>query len=147
MIACDVRKHPTTLADATRAYAKATIPSVLFLIGENEKMAKELQTTKRGGEPVTTYAHAELRKAILDEISSLEIVMRVLYSRFGTVHKTVVHLNGWQQRCARRACILSKLHAVVDYMQTWAMRYKGAPLHLLKMMKPKAVELKARIRS
>ena len=99
-------------------------------------MDKELQTTKQGGELVTTYAQTELRKEILDEVLSLDTVMQALYSKFGTVHKVVVHLNGWQHRCARRARILSNLHAAVDYMQTWTMRYKGVPLHLPKMMKP-----------
>ena len=87
----------------------------------------------------------ELKKEILDEVLSLDIVMRALYSKFGTMHNAVIHLNGWQQRCARRARILSNVHVVVDYMQTWMMRYKGAPLHLPKMMKPGAVDLKARI--
>ena len=48
----DVHKHPTILADATRAYVKATSSSVRFLIAENERMAKELQTAKQGGELV-----------------------------------------------------------------------------------------------
>jgi len=39
----DVRRHPTALADATKAYAKATKSSVRLLIDENECMAKELQ--------------------------------------------------------------------------------------------------------
>jgi len=42
---------------------------------------------------------------------------------------------------------MTNLHAVVDYMQEWTMRYKGAPLHLPKMMKFSAVELKAHIQS
>ena len=50
MIVSDVHKHPTALADATRAYVEATSSSVRFLIAENERMAKELQTTKQGGE-------------------------------------------------------------------------------------------------
>lgn len=69
--------------------------------------------------------------------------MRALYSRVGIVHKAVVHLNGWQQCCARRAHILSNLHTSIDHMQTWTMKYKGAPLHFPKMMKPMEVELKA----
>lgn len=71
--------------------------------------------------------------------------MRTLYSRFVTVHKSIVHHNSWKQCYARRARVLSNLHTIVDRMQTWAMRYKGAPLHLPKMMKPKAIDLKARI--
>ena len=61
-----MRKHPTALANATRAYAEATISSVLFLIAENEKMAKELQTTKQGGELVIASTREELKKAILN---------------------------------------------------------------------------------
>jgi len=147
VIMSDVRKHPTTLADATRAYVEATSSSVHFLIAENKWMAKELQMAKKGGELITMSAWVELKKAILDEVLSLETVMQALYSKFGIVHKAVVHLNGWKQRSARRACILSNMHTVVDYMQTWTMRYKGAPLHLPKMMKPIAIELKACIQS
>ena len=147
MIVSNVCKHPTTLADATKAYVEDTSLSVRFLIAEDERMAKELQTAKQGGEQVTTFAKAELKREILNEVSYLEIVMRMLYSRFGNVHKSVVHLNGWQQCCGRRACILSDLHTVVDRMKTWTMRYKGSPLHLLKLMKPKAVELKECISS
>lgn len=39
------------------------------------------------------------------------------------------------------------LHAIVDYMQTWTTRYKGAPLHLPEMMKANTIELKAHIQS
>ncbi len=42
---------------------------------------------------------------------------------------------------------MEKLHVVVDYIQKWMMRYKGAPLHLPKMLKAIAVELKACIQS
>ena len=96
LIVSDMRKHPIALADATRAYAKATSSSVHFLIAENRLMAKELQTTKQGGERVTASARAELNKEILDEVSSLETVMWVLYSKFGTMHKKVLDINSWQ---------------------------------------------------
>jgi len=69
--------------------------------------------------------------------------MRAFYSMFGTVHKAVVHLNGWQQQCDRRARTLSNLRTTIEYMQTQKMRYKGAQLHFPKMMKPKLIELKA----
>lgn len=45
-----VCKHPTTLVDATRAYAEATSSNVRFFIVENKRMAKELQVTKQEGE-------------------------------------------------------------------------------------------------
>lgn len=96
---------------------------------------------------VTTSAKAELKKVTLDEVSSLEIVMWTLYSRFGTVHKAVVHHNSWQQHYVRIARILSNLHIVVDRMQTWTMRYKESLLHYPKMMNPMAVELKAHFQS
>lgn len=50
----DVNKHPSTLVDATKAYAEAINSSVIFLIAENEHMDKELQVAKKGGEKVTT---------------------------------------------------------------------------------------------
>ena len=53
---CDVHKHLATFADATRVYAEATSSIFLFLIVENEKMVKELQMAKEGGELVTTSA-------------------------------------------------------------------------------------------
>jgi len=94
---------------------------------------------------VTMSARAELKKEFLDEVLSLNIVMRALYSKFGIMHKAFVHLNGWQQRYARRACILMNVHVVVDDMQTWTMKYKGARLHFPKMMRVNEVKLKARI--
>ena len=60
-------------------------------------MAKELQMTKQGEELITTSSQAELNKAILDEVLSLDIVIQALYLKLGTVHKAVVHLNSWQQ--------------------------------------------------
>lgn len=93
----DVCKHLAALVDATRAYAEATSSSVRFLIDENERMAKVLQMDKKGGELVTTSAQEELKKTILDEVLSLETVMQALYSKFGTMHKVVVHLNNYQQ--------------------------------------------------
>ena len=53
MIVSDVCKHPVALDDATRDYAEATSSSVRFLIAENERMEKELQMSKQGGELVT----------------------------------------------------------------------------------------------
>jgi len=143
VIVTDVHKNPTALADETRLYAKATISSVHFLIAKNEQMTKELQMAKQGGDLVTMFAQAKLKKETLDEVLSLDTVMRALYSKFGTMHTSFVHLNGWQQRCARRAHILMNFHAVVDDMQTWTMKYKGSPLHFPKMMRVNAVELKA----
>jgi len=142
-----VRKHPAAFYDTTRVYAKATSSSVHFLIAENERMAKELQVAKQGGDLVTISARAEVKKEILDELLSLDTIMQSLYSKFGTVHKVVIHLNGWQQRCDRRALIMLKIHVVFDDMQAWTMKYKGAPLHLPKMMRPNAIELKARLQS
>ena len=71
MIVSDVRKHPAILADATTTYAEATRLSVCFLIVENERMAKELQVAKQGGDLVKMLTRAELKKAILDEVLSL----------------------------------------------------------------------------
>jgi len=47
VVISDVHNHPAALNDATRAYAEATISSVRFLIAENKKMVKELQTDKK----------------------------------------------------------------------------------------------------
>ena len=56
-------------------------------------MDKELQTAKQGGELFTTSTQAELKKEILDEVLSLDTIMRAMYSKFGTMHKAVFHLN------------------------------------------------------
>lgn len=92
----DVRRHPTALADATKAYAEATNSSARFLITESDRMAKELQMAKQGVEQVTTSTRAELRRVILDEVQPLETFMRKMYFKFVIVHKLVVHLNGWK---------------------------------------------------
>ena len=147
MIVSGMLKHPTTLANATRVYVEATSSSILFLIAENERIVKEVQMSRRGGELVTSSTQAKLKKVILDEVFSLDTFMRALYSKFGTVHKAVVHLNGWEKHCVRSAHILLNMHATIDYMQTWIMRYKGTPSHLPKMMKPRVVKLNACIQS
>lgn len=56
VIVSDVRKNPTTLVDATKAYANATSLSVRFFITENELVDKELQVAKQGG---TCYSICE----------------------------------------------------------------------------------------
>ena len=43
--------------------------------------------------------------------------------------------------------MLIGIHVVVDHVLTWTMRYKGSPLYLHKMMKPRAVKLKAHIQN
>ena len=58
VIVSDMHRHLVALADATRVYVEATSSSVHFLIAENERMAKELQTAKHGEELVTTSAQA-----------------------------------------------------------------------------------------
>lgn len=42
---------------------------------------------------VIMFTRDEIKKAILDEVLSLDIVMPSLYSKFGTVHKVVIHIN------------------------------------------------------
>ena len=95
MIVSNMCKHLVALANAIRAYVEATSLRVHFMIVENERMAKELQMAKQGGELVTASTLAELKKEILDEVFSLDTVMRSLYSKFGTVHQAVIHLHGW----------------------------------------------------
>jgi len=71
----DVHKHPAVLADAIKVYDEATSSSVCFLISENEWMAKELQVAKQGGGLVTMSTQAQLKKAILNEVLSMDTVM------------------------------------------------------------------------
>jgi len=92
-----VHKYPIALANAIRAYDEAIRSSVHFLIAEKERMDKELHTPRQGGELVTKSTIVELKRIIMDEVLSLESVMQVFYSMFGTVHKEVFHLNIWQQ--------------------------------------------------
>ena len=71
---------------------------------------------------------AEMRKVILDEVSTLEITMKKIYDVFVTVHKAVVHLYGFQQRCMKIAQTLKDIHASIAHVHDWKMRYKEAPL-------------------
>ena len=75
VIVTNVHKHPDTLVDATRVYAKATSSSVHFLIAKNEWMEKELQMAKQGGDLVIMSAWAELKKVILDEVLSIDTII------------------------------------------------------------------------
>ena len=67
-----------------------------------------------------------MKKVILTKVSALETVMQRLYDRIITMHKAVVHLHGHKQHCIKIACTLTDIHATVDHVQTWKMRYKGA---------------------
>lgn len=98
---------------------------------------------KKGGDMMTMSALDKLKNALLDQVLSFDTIMQALYSNFATMHKAVVHLNRWQQQCARRVHTMTNIHAAINDIQTWTMKYKGAPLHLAKMMRPNAVELKA----
>jgi len=95
VIVTNVHKYPASLANATRVYVKATSSSVRFLIPKNEQMAKEIQFAKKGGDLVIMSTHDELKKAILDEVLSLDTIMQTLHSMFGTMHQAVIHLHGW----------------------------------------------------
>ena len=46
VIVSDVRKRPSTMTNATMAYARATSSNVKFLLAENKQMAKNLQATR-----------------------------------------------------------------------------------------------------
>lgn len=91
-----VWKHPIALLDETKLYAETTSSIFFFFIAENEWMMKELQKSKKGGDLVNESAWVELKKAILDEVFSLDTMMQALYSKFCTMKKEVVHLNEWQ---------------------------------------------------
>ena len=70
--------------------------------------------TKQGGEHITASSRAELKREILNEVLSLETVMRMLYLIFGTMHKLVLQLNGWHKCYTRRAHIFSNLDTVIN---------------------------------
>jgi len=80
------------------------------------------------GEMVVASTQEDLKKEIMDELLSLDTIIKVFYSKLGIVHKTVVHLNGWQQRCDRRESIFLNVHIVFDYMKIWTIRYKRSLL-------------------
>ena len=98
-----VWRHPVTLDDATKAYAEAMSLSVKFLIAENERMSKELKAIRQIEEQSIGSTIAEMKMAILGEVSALEIVTQRIYGRFVTVHKVVIHLHGHQQHCTKIA--------------------------------------------
>lgn len=103
------------------------------MIEENECMVNEFQLAEKREEQSTGSAKAEMEMAILAEVLILQIVTWRLYDRFVTMDKEVVHLH--QQCYTKITGTLTSIYVVVDHIQTWKMRYKGAPLHLQKMMK------------
>lgn len=42
VIVADVRRHPTTIDNASKDYAKAISSTIKFLVEENDQMEKEL---------------------------------------------------------------------------------------------------------
>lgn len=47
VIVSNVRRHPTTMVEASQAYVEATSSAVKFLIAENDRMAKDLQEARQ----------------------------------------------------------------------------------------------------
>ena len=88
---------------------------------------------------------AEMRKVILVEVSTLKATMQKLYDKFLIVHKVVVHQYGFQWWRRNIVQTLEDIHAAIAQVQEWTMRYKGALLHLPKMMKPQLELDKAKI--
>lgn len=78
-----------------------------------------------------------MRAATLAEVSTLEETMQKPYDWFVTVHKEVVHFHGLQHKRKEFVKILKNIQDVIAYVQEWTMRYKGAPLDLVKEMKPR----------
>lgn len=144
VIVSHVHKHPTTLADATRVYAEATSSSVHFLIAENERMAKELKKAKkrrRVGESVCLSWTEEGNTRW-----SIVIVMRALYSKFGTcIRYSSISMDGnrdvLEEHVSCQTCMLLLITCKHGRWDT-----REPPLHFPKMIKAKAVKLKARIR-
>jgi len=79
---------------------------------------------------------AEMRKVIPIVVSTLETTMRKLYDEFVTVNKKVVHVHDLQQWSKEFLQTLRNMHVAITNVQEWKMRYKGAPLHFPKMIKP-----------
>lgn len=101
LIVSYLRRHPTTLVDATKAYAEAMSLSVNLFIEKSECMAKEFQVARRREEELIGSTRAEMEREILSQVSSPERVTQRLYDRFITVHKAFFHLHGHQKRCSK----------------------------------------------
>ena len=59
-----------------------------------------------------------------------------LYEGFFTIHKAVVCLHVLQQQRKEFVKRLKNIQVSISYVQESTMRYKGAPLELVKKMKP-----------
>ncbi len=87
----------------------------------------------------------EMRKFILVIVSKLETTMRKLYDELFTMHKEVFRVHVLQQRSKEFVQTLRNIHATITHVEEWKMQYKGAPLHLPKMMKPQIELEKAKV--
>jgi len=74
-IVSDVKRHPSSLADVTKAYTEAMSSSVKFLITDIECMAKKLQVARQSKEQSTGSTKVEMKKEILSKLSTLETIM------------------------------------------------------------------------
>lgn len=80
------------------AYTREVRSNVKFLSAENEKMAKNLYASRTKAEQIreknAVSVMTEMRKMIIDEISTLETNMRNLYDEFITIYKEFFHVHG-----------------------------------------------------
>jgi len=63
------------MAEASKAYSKATSSTVKFLIAENDRMVKNLQEAKKIVEKSTGSTMTEMKRAIVVKILNLEATM------------------------------------------------------------------------
>ena len=102
MIVSDTSKHPTTLVEAILAYVGATSLNLKYLMTENDQLANSLQDARKEVEQLkeknAISVMEEMRKAILDEVSTLKTTMWKLYDGFVTMHKVFVMCMAYYSR-------------------------------------------------
>lgn len=75
MVVSDVRKHPTPMDDASKAYAESMRSTVKFLLSQNDQMEKDLQESRQKTEQSKGSAMVEMRKVILAKLATLQTTM------------------------------------------------------------------------
>lgn len=88
-----------------------------------------------------------MRATIHTKVSTLGGTTQKIYDKLVTIHKEVVCLHGLQQQSIQFVKNTKNIQASIPYVKVWTMWHRGAPLDLVKKMKPwvELEELKVRM--
>lgn len=143
----DTNRNTNPISKANLAFAGATRLNTQYLMAKSNKLVQNIQISLQEIDQLreiaqnVAFTHVyleEKRETILGEISTLGETMWCLYEELTTIHNTIVHLHGLQQKSKEFFNTLKNVQDAIIVVKEWIIRHKGAVLNLVKKMKLQA---------